>query len=167
MKYLLKNYNNVFCIVVGPRPKDYIYDKHIKEINSLENKLKQMKNFLELDVLPHNELKDIYNITDIVLFPTQNDQHPLVAIEAMASKTILISTNDFSLPEMIINGENGFLINNPKKEDEIIEILNNLLKNFDKYKVIQTKARETMIKKFDWRHSAKKFEKICFTLRGK
>ena len=47
--------------------------------------------------------------TDLFLLPSQTESFGLAALEAMAAKTAIISTNTGGLPEVNIHGETGFL----------------------------------------------------------
>jgi glycosyltransferase involved in cell wall biosynthesis len=158
----LKTNKKLFFICAGPVTEGGKREKEYIEIQNLLNKLKSSKYFLDLPPLQHNKLKDIYNVTDIMLFPTYSggEQHPLVAVEAIASKTILITSKIASLQEVIIDKQNGFLIDEPKKIDEIVNIIEEVSNNFKKYEFIKENARKTAIEKFDWKISAKKFEDI-------
>ena len=56
-------------------------------------------------------IENILSIADIFLLPSETESFGLVALEAMASKTAVISTNTGGLPEVNIDGKTGFLSN--------------------------------------------------------
>ncbi|MCL7754118.1 N-acetyl-alpha-D-glucosaminyl L-malate synthase BshA [Polaribacter sp. Z022] len=56
-----------------------------------------------------SEVTKILCYSDIFLLPSQTESFGLAALEAMAAKTAVISTNTGGLPEVNINGETGFL----------------------------------------------------------
>ena len=55
------------------------------------------------------EITKILCYTDVFLLPSQTESFGLAALEAMAAKTAIISTNTGGLPEVNIHGETGFL----------------------------------------------------------
>ncbi|MEO9569877.1 MAG: N-acetyl-alpha-D-glucosaminyl L-malate synthase BshA [Polaribacter sp.] len=58
-----------------------------------------------------SEVTKILCYTDIFLLPSQTESFGLAALEAMAAKTAVISTNTGGLPEVNIHGKTGFLSN--------------------------------------------------------
>ena len=56
-------------------------------------------------------IENILSIADIFLLPSETESFGLVALEAMASKTVVISTNTGGLPEVNIDRKTGFLSN--------------------------------------------------------
>jgi glycosyltransferase involved in cell wall biosynthesis len=162
----LERYNNIFIFCVGPTPHNVIDDEHYKEEQELLNMLSDNKYFTNLPALKHDELSKIYKISDIIVFPTYGEQHPLVALKTISSNTILISTNDFSLPEIIENNYSGFLIDNPKDENEIISIIDKIIKDVNNFNYIKKNASKIAIEKFEWKISTSKLEKIYHEVIG-
>lgn len=54
-------------------------------------------------------VEEILNISDLFILPSENESFGLAALEAMACKVPVISTNVGGLPEINIHGETGFL----------------------------------------------------------
>ena len=54
-------------------------------------------------------IENILAISDIFILPSETESFGLVALEAMASRTAVISTNSGGLPEVNIDGKTGFL----------------------------------------------------------
>jgi N-acetyl-alpha-D-glucosaminyl L-malate synthase BshA len=57
------------------------------------------------------EIDKILCYSDVFLLPSQTESFGLAALEAMAAKTVVISTNTGGLPEVNINGKTGYLSN--------------------------------------------------------
>ncbi len=62
-------------------------------------------------------VEEILNISDLFILPSENESFGLAALEAMACKVPVISTNVGGLPEINIHGETGFLSNVGDVED--------------------------------------------------
>ena len=58
-----------------------------------------------------SEVTKVLCYTDVFLLPSQTESFGLAALEAMAAKSAVISTNTGGLPEVNIHGETGFLSN--------------------------------------------------------
>jgi glycosyltransferase involved in cell wall biosynthesis len=68
-----------------------------------------IENCLNLGSVPGAQLPEIYNLCDLLLFPTRLEGFGLSVAEAMACAKPVVSTDCSALPELIDNGENGFL----------------------------------------------------------
>ena len=74
-------------------------------------------------------IEKLLSISDIFILPSRTESFGLVALEAMASKTAIISTNSGGLPEVNIDGKTGYLsdvgdIN--KMAKDAVALLNNV-----------------------------------------
>ena len=63
------------------------------------------------------EITKILCYSDVFLLPSQTESFGLAALEAMAAKTAVISTNTGGLPEVNIHGKTGYLSNLGDIED--------------------------------------------------
>ncbi|WP_153796776.1 N-acetyl-alpha-D-glucosaminyl L-malate synthase BshA [Foetidibacter luteolus] len=57
------------------------------------------------------QIEEIYVISDLFLLPSEYESFGLAALEAMAAKVPVISTNAGGLPEINIHGKTGFMAN--------------------------------------------------------
>ena len=58
-----------------------------------------------------DEVRKILCFTDLFLLPSETESFGLAALEAMAARTPVISSNTGGLPEVNLNGKTGFLSN--------------------------------------------------------
>lgn len=58
----------------------------------------------------NRELKDFYNLADIVIIPSSYEGMPIVLLEAMACARAVVATNVSGHPDVIEHGRNGILI---------------------------------------------------------
>ena len=56
-------------------------------------------------------VEKVLSVSDLFLLPSDTESFGLVALEAMASKVPVISSNSGGLPEVNIDGKTGFLLN--------------------------------------------------------
>ncbi len=90
------------------------------------------------------EIDKILCYSDVFLLPSETESFGLAALEAMAAKTAVISTNTGGLPEVNLHGETGFLSNVGDivdmaknaiyilKEDDVLERFKLNAKNYTK-----------------------------------
>ncbi|MFC4269225.1 N-acetyl-alpha-D-glucosaminyl L-malate synthase BshA [Polaribacter marinivivus] len=89
-------------LLIGEGPDRVLAEKLTKKLG-IKNKVFFLGNSTEID--------KILCYTDVFLLPSKTESFGLAALEAMAAKTPVISTNTGGLPEVNIHGETGFLSN--------------------------------------------------------
>ena len=57
------------------------------------------------------QIEEILVVCDIFLLPSEYESFGLAALEAMAARSVVISTNAGGLPEIILPGQTGFMAN--------------------------------------------------------
>ncbi len=92
------------------------------------------------------EVNKLLCYSDLFLLPSETESFGLVALEAMAAKTPVISTNSGGLPEVNVQGVTGFL-SNVGNTDEMAENAVSILKDLKTLKQFKQNAFE-QAKKF-------------------
>ncbi len=78
----------------------------------------------------HDELCGLYNMADMLVLPSKMEGVPMVILESLACGTPVVATAVGGIPDLINNGENGFLI-----DDVSIETLADALERTAKVKL--------------------------------
>ncbi len=89
-------------VLVGDGPEREMVNSLCKELN-IKDKVLFLGN--------SNEVNKILCFSDLFLLPSETESFGLSALEAMAAKTPVISSNSGGLPEVNLHGETGFLSN--------------------------------------------------------
>jgi glycosyltransferase involved in cell wall biosynthesis len=76
-----------------------------------------LANMVPLGRLSQEELVRQYNKSDALLFPTRLEGFGYSVVEAMACGKPVISTNCSSIPELMVDGKNGFLCKSGEVQD--------------------------------------------------
>lgn len=76
--------------------------------------------------------------SQILLFPSFSEGLPLTILEAMAYGLAIVTRPIGGIPDIIKNGENGYLIES-LKADDYVEIIEQLINDNEKYKEISKK----------------------------
>ncbi len=71
--------------------------------------LKKHSKMKNIGMIPYNKMPEIYQDADILLFPTIREGFGLCVAEAMACGLPVVATNCSSIPELVVDGEGGFL----------------------------------------------------------
>jgi L-malate glycosyltransferase len=106
---------------------------------NLVNKLKISDDVLFLG--NSSEVTKVLCYSDIFLLPSQTESFGLAALEAMAARTPVISTNTGGLPEVNIHGKTGYL----SSLGDVTEMANNaisILKNQETLEMFKQNAKE-------------------------
>ena len=129
--------------------------KAFEKYNVLEQKEKDLgidKNVIHTGIVTQTELVDLYNLTDLFVFPSLYEGFGLPVLEALACGTNVICSNTSSLPE--VGGDVvGYV--NPLDVEEITEKINiELNKNFDELKI------NKWLENFNWENTTASHKKI-------
>lgn len=105
------------------------------------------------------EIKDYYSASDIFLFPTTYEPFGITTLEAMATGLPIIISKLAGSAEIIKNGHEGLLLNNPTDPKEITEKINLLVNNKDLRKQMGENAYKTA-QKYSWTKVAKQILEV-------
>lgn len=91
--------------------------------------------------------QEVYSMCDILVFPTKNDTWGNVILEAMQFAIPVVTTKEGSIPEIIDNGVNGFIVDKGAP-NQIAERIEFLIKNTDKRINMGIAARDKYLKNY-------------------
>lgn len=131
---ILEKHKNVTLLIAGEGDK--------KE--SIINKINQLKADSNIKLLGFRiDIPQLLSITDIFVLPSLWEGFPSALIEAMAAGCACITTKRSSMPEIIADGINGFLIE-AESSGEIEKSLSALIEDESLRKTISTEAKQTV-----------------------
>lgn len=160
-------------IPLKTRPKklyligDYNFDPYYTNIlKNLIKKLGLKENITFKGFVPQKYLYMYYKNARYTIFSSNDRFFPMteglpnVVLEAMASGTIVVASNVAGVPEVIKNGENGFLYNS-FSVNELINILSKLDEAPEDYlNTIKNNAKNFIQNNSDFRNICRKYLKI-------
>lgn len=98
--------------------------------------------------LIHNEDKwNFYKSIDLFLLPSYNEGQPLVLIEAMAFGIPVVCSGIGAIPDTVVSGYNGFIINDFSVSNYVLKI-KELTDSKEIYKTISSNNLDTFDKRF-------------------
>jgi len=102
--------------------------KEKQKLEELTEKLGIQKAVTFTGFVPDEDLQNIYRIADIFVIAGIAELQSIVTMEAMASGLPVVAVNAMALPELVHDGENGYLFSDGDKQmlaEKIIAILTN------------------------------------------
>jgi glycosyltransferase involved in cell wall biosynthesis len=107
-----------------------------------------------------DQIERVYADLDIVVVPSRHeDPAPNVNIEAMASEVPVVATRVGGTPEMVLDGETGFLVDK-ESPDQITERILQLATNKELRNRMGRSGRERVRQMFDIRKNAALVEEV-------
>jgi len=105
------------------------------------------------------EVHKYFASSDIFVLPTLYEPFGLVILEAMASGLPVIIPKNAGAAELIEDGKEGLLLNNPRDFNEIAEKINYLIENEKEMKRMRRAARKKA-EKYPWERTAKEMLEV-------
>jgi glycosyltransferase involved in cell wall biosynthesis len=105
-----------------------------------------------LGFLPKRELRGLYHLAEVFVFPSLYEGFGLPPLEAMACGTAVVASRSSAIPEVV--GHSGLLVN-PFRVQAIAEAVRSLLENDTLRAALGAQGR-AQAREFDWNESARR-----------
>jgi glycosyltransferase involved in cell wall biosynthesis len=149
---VVKNHPDVMLYLIGDDQGEQ------QKILMLIHKLNLNNHVKFFGAIPNDETIKYMAAADIFVLPSLREGFPNVLLEAMAVGLPIICTNVDGLPEIVNNGQNGFLVD-PENPEQISKNLEVLLDNKEIYDNI-SKFNIEYVKKYSIENTIKKLEDV-------
>jgi len=104
-------------------------------------------------------LRDFYHSIDMFVMPSRRESFGVSAVEASAAGLPVIASRFGGIPEIVVHGETGLLLD-PDDIDGFGEAIRTLSENGDLRRQMGGKARARAEERFDWRNSVRDMMRI-------
>lgn len=105
--------------------------------------------------LPHRELVDCYRRADLVVNPSLSESFGISVVEAMACGVPVVATRVGGMPETMLDGETGLLVE-AENSDRLAEAMNAILADRDRARSMSMTGRERAVTRFSWTARARR-----------
>ncbi|MDF2842317.1 MAG: glycosyltransferase [Herbinix sp.] len=158
--HLTKKYKDrvIQLIIIGHGPEEKRLKQQVEYLG-----LKQVVHFL--GYIDYEEVAQIMKVTDIFAMPSYYEALGCAYLEAMACKVPVIGCYKQGIDEIIIDKENGLLVQ-PHNVRELYEAINFLIQNPEKAKNIAEQGYETVSNHYTWTDSARALVEVYSKLLG-
>jgi len=104
-------------------------------------------------------ISQIYRAVDMYVLPTIYDPFPLAALEAMASGLPVVVSSCTGLVDIMKDGKNGIIVDDPSNVVELASAINLLAESDSTRKRMGLNARNT-VEELSWNNAAKKIVEV-------
>ena len=111
------------------------------------------------------DAREIIAASDMFMLSSEFEGMPISVLEAMGTKTPVLSTRVGGLPEMLVEGTEGMMVDslNPEK---LSDAINDLLANETLRRSLAERAFVRVTNEFDIRHMVKRHEQLYLEIYG-
>ncbi|MDQ3021685.1 MAG: glycosyltransferase family 4 protein [Bacteroidota bacterium] len=106
-----------------------------------------------------NDIEELIEICDLIVVPSLWEGFGLVIIEAMIKNKTVLASNVGGIPDIITDGENGFLFESLNKKS-LLENLNYIYSNAEILNSIHDNALHVVREKFDIRKNSEQYYEL-------
>jgi glycosyltransferase involved in cell wall biosynthesis len=148
--FVVKKFKDVKYVISGKGLKG-----EVQKLAEHAAKLKVERNILFTGYFPDAKLPRLYQAADIFAFSTMYENFPFAVLEALSSGLPVVTTDVGGIPELVVDGQNGFLVK-PFDAQGLAERILFLLESPRLCAEFGRNGRNTVIEKFAWQDVAHK-----------
>jgi glycosyltransferase involved in cell wall biosynthesis len=149
--------NGAELVIVGPYEKRYF-----EKLQRLVAKLRLEDRVKFKGRVAEEKKIDLMSSCSVLICPTLADYHPIILLEAQALGVPVIATRVGAIPEIMVNGATGLLVE-PNNELELAKAIETLLNNDALRSNFSRKARE-FAKNFTVEKSVEKLKRLYYDI---
>ena len=134
-------------------------DKNIQYYNKVQSLIEQLELSQEIYLLNRVEQKtliSLYSQAEFFVLPSLKEGFGIVLLEAMYYGLPIITTNVSAIPELVIDGENGLLVN-PSDANDLAKALSILIENPDLRQKMSKNGRQRIEEGYYWEQTKSQF----------
>ena len=132
---------NFLCLIIGEGPERSPLERLIAQLD-----LRQQVELL--GELPQDWVSNYYRIADLVVLTSRSEGVPLVLMEAMALERTVLAPAITGIPELVNDGENGFLYRAGSLKDFVAHV-QAIWAHRDSHLPLRRAARQHVIKHYN------------------
>ncbi len=138
---LNSKFQNLKLLIVGE------YEEHLNPLKSKTIKTVQSnKNIIQVGF--QKDIRDFLAISNLFILPSYREGLPNSLLEAGSFGLPLVASNINGCNEVVIDGENGLLVE-PKSIDDLIEKITTLIEDRKLYNKLKSNIRNSIIKRYN------------------
>jgi glycosyltransferase involved in cell wall biosynthesis len=109
--------------------------------------------------IPNTYVADFYRSLDVVVVPSRQESFGVTAVEGSACERPIIASRVGGLPEVVLDGETGLLIE-PENIEALVKAMEYLIENPEERKRLGKAGREFVLEHYDWQKNVTQMERV-------
>jgi glycosyltransferase involved in cell wall biosynthesis len=156
----LTNLNGFKVVIVGPRNERYF-----KRLLRLAENLKLNDKVVFMDRVSEDKKYELMSGSAFFVSPSIKDYSPVTLLEAQALCKPVVSTKVGAIPEIVLNGETGILVD-PSDVEELAKAIKQLLTNEDEREKMGERAKKWVEENFLLEETINRLEEVYSKVMG-
>lgn len=159
---IVKNIPNVKIVIKGSSQKSSTHSvrKYEEELRQKIQELKLGERITILKASPHSDIPEYLAAADVFVLPSISEGMPLALMEAMAIGLPVVATRVGGIPEILVDGINGLMVN-PRDAHALASSIVSILSDSNLRRKLSTGALKTIEDKKE-NELEKLLEKLLF-----
>lgn len=104
------------------------------------------------------ETADLFAMTPVELADHDHEGFGIVYLEAAAAGLASVASRTGGVPEAVVDGQTGLLVDDPRDTEALAEVINHLLEDDGLRARLGAAGKKRVEEQFSWTHQAKVFE---------
>ena len=155
---ILKSQNLSFnCLIFGVGSKEGELKKMAEDLN-IKDKI-EWRGFV-----PYSKVPEALAQIDIFVYPSWHEGFGRSIMEALAMEKAVVATRVGGIPDLINDGENGFLVE-PHNPSALAQKIKELIEDKELREIFGKAGREWVSKKYEWNQGIKQFAQLFLELK--
>ncbi|MBI2635346.1 MAG: glycosyltransferase family 4 protein [Parcubacteria group bacterium] len=166
-----KGLEDLFKVIAILKSQDLKFNCLIFGTGPLEAKLKKMADDLEIadkiewrGFVPYGKVPEALMQIDIFVYPSWHEGFGRSIMEALAMEKAVVATRVGGIPDLVKDGENGFLVES-HNSSALAQKIKELIENKELREKFGKAGREHVSKNYEWNDGIKKFAQLFLELK--
>ncbi|HZQ68281.1 MAG TPA: glycosyltransferase family 4 protein [Terriglobales bacterium] len=144
--------NQFLCLIAGEGPERHALQEQIGRLG-LQERVRLLGH------VPHADLDRYFAMADLVVLTSRSEGIPLVLMEAMSQGKVVLAPAITGIPELVIDGQTGFLYR-AGSLDDFVSKLEAILESVPTLEPVRREARRHVSEHFNREQNLRQFRKI-------
>ncbi len=162
-EHLVSRRRDAVLVLIGERRTDRPGNPRVEYGNAVAAACERLGDRCRfLGVVPPSEIQRYYRLGDLLVVPSEFEEpFGMVAIEGMAAGVPVLVTRKGGLPEFVIPGKTGELIDDAKNAHGLASQIDALLNRPAELDAISRSARQYVEQNHDWGTVTRQLDTLC------
>lgn len=129
------------------------------QLEELTARLGLTQNVSFLGAIEHHQVSEVLKNVDILVMPSVREEFGVAAVEAQAMEIPVISTRVGGIPEVVLDGETGILVE-PGDSEQLAQAILTLIENPALRRQMGERGRRHVLANYRWEDNAALMERL-------